>query len=223
MQFQVARLQEIISKIQFNCKLNFKNSIDVNIVLDAKGLDVFDINILIAAGIKYVGFNSLVELNEITDTLLPVKKHYFGNLDELNMAEVIAKFDLIESINSIATARKLNDLCVRAGKVKKVLVQVNVLNKEEHFGFLPDEIFEAFSDFGKLGGIKPIGISSYLPDFRNKAKERQILRKVRTIFDLLRNKYRGIEVLSLNAMTNWEDVIAERVNEIRVGRAVLTE
>jgi len=221
MHFQVSRLQEIISKIQFNCKLNFKNSIDVNILLDAKGLDVMDINKLISAGIKHVGFNSLIELAEVAEFLLPVKKHYLGNLDDLNMAEVIAKFDLIESVNSIAIARKLNDLCVRVGKVKKVLVQVNVSNKEKQFGFLPDEIFEAFSDFGKLGGIKPIGISSYLPNFGNKVMEKQILRKVRTIFDLLGNKYRGIEVLSLNAIANWEDVIAERVNEIRVGKNIM--
>jgi uncharacterized pyridoxal phosphate-containing UPF0001 family protein len=221
MQFQVARLQEIIGKIQFNCKLNFKNSIDVNILLDAKGLDVLDINKLIGAGVKYVGFNSLMELQEIAEHLLPAKKHYLGNLDDLNMAEVIDKFDLIESVNSIATARKLNDFCVRKGKVKKVLVQVNVLNNEKHFGFLPGEVFEAFKDFGKLGGIKPIGISSYLPNFGNKQKERQVLRKIRTVFDLLGNKYKGIDVLSLNAIANWEDVIAERVNEIRVGRSIL--
>ena len=193
----------------------------MDVLIEAKGLDVTDLNILISAGIKNVGFGSLMELEEVSGGLLPVKKHYLGNLDDLNVAAIIEKFDLIESVNSISIARKLNDCCVRSGKLKQVLVQVNVLNREKEFGFLPGEVFEAFIDISKLGGIKPVGISSYVPNFQNRQKEKQILRKVRTIYDLLRNKYRGIDVLSLNAINNWEDVIAERVNEIRVGRAIL--
>lgn len=201
----------------------FKNAVDVNILLDSRGVNIEDINKLVSAGIRSVGFGSLMEFAEAENLLLPVKKHYLGSLDELNMPEVIEKFDLIENVDSINVARRLNDFCVRKGVVKKVLLKVNVLNQETHYGFLPGEIFDAFLEISKLGGLKPTGISAYIPNYGNRDKEKQVLRKARTVFDLLNNKYRGIDVLSLNAIQNWEDVIAEKTNEIRVGKAVIGE
>jgi len=217
MEFQVARLQEIVNKIQHFSKLNFKNAVDVQILLEADGLEYDEINKLIGAGIKHVGFSSLEQYLLWENLLLPCKKHYLGDFVEQDLSGVLANFDVIESVLTVDQARLISDMNARKGKVSAVLLKINVLSEIKKYGVLPGEINDVVNEIVRMSGLRLIGINSYVPELGNSKLASTARRKIGIIFKLFEQKYRGFEVLSVNHTPNLEEIIAEGANEIRIG------
>lgn len=217
MEFQVARLQEIVGKIQYYSKLNFRNAIDVDLVLEAEGLDIFDINKLIGAGVRMVGFNSMEQFIALESDLLPCKRYYTGPLDGENLSPILANFVRIESITTMEQVHLISDLNVRSGKISDLMVKLNVLSDIKKFGFLPSEIQDICLEIARVSGVRMSGIHTYVPPLDNVKMRKTALRKAGVIYKMLENRFRGIEHFSMNYMGHFEDLLAEGVNEIRIG------
>jgi len=217
MEYQVARLQEIVTKIQYFCKLNFKNSVDINILLEAEGLDVADINSLIGAGVKIVGFKNIDQLGSIEHLLLPCRRHYLGELDGNNLSPILTNFDVIESVTDYEQVRLISDLNARNGHVSSLMVMMNILSEIRKFGFLPAEIADNCYEILKTSGVRLIGLNTYVPPLDNTKLRLTALRKAGTMFKMLAGRFRGFDRMSLNYLTHFEDLVREGVNEIRIG------
>ena len=221
MHFQVARLQEVIRKIQFNCKLNFKNSVDVEVLLDSAGFDLAELNNLIGAGVKIVGFKDLLSLETFGEDLLPVKKRFIGDLEGEDLEQVLSRFELVESVLTLVQAERISAFNALKGRVTEVLMRVNVLNTETQYGFMPAELMDQFIALSKLSGLRVKGISSYVPAFSKEVRLKKALRKLKVLFSLLNERFRGVEILSVNLQDNLGDLIAEGVTEVRVSSVML--
>jgi uncharacterized pyridoxal phosphate-containing UPF0001 family protein len=217
MEFQVARLQEIVNKIQYFSKLNFKNAVDVQILLEADGLDYDQINKLIGAGIKRVGFSSLEQYLLWENLLLPCKRHYLGDLEGQDLSGILANFDLIESVVSVEQARFISDFNAKMGKVSSILLKINILSEIKKYGVLPVEMNDVVGEIVKMSGLRLVGINSYVPELGNSKLVSTARRKIGVVFKLFEQKYRGFEVLSTNHTANLSEIIAEGANEIRIG------
>ena len=219
MHFQVARLQDINRKIQFNCKLNFKNAIDVLILLEIEQFDLVNLNTLIGAGVKVLGIKNLALIEDLRSVALPVKLHFLGELQELsqeNLELVLANCAVLETVSTLEQAEKISHANALKGRVSEVLMRINVLNEEQKYGFLPAEMIDNFLAISNLSGIRVIGLNSYVPAFAKEARLKKALRKLKVLFVMLQQRYKGIEVLSLNLQDNLADLIAEGVTEVRM-------
>lgn len=221
MEFQVARLQEIVGKIQYFCKLHFKNAVDVSILLEADGLEIEDINKLISAGVRKVGFSDLEQFSAVEHLLLPCERHYLGDLETHNLMPILADFSVIESVVSLEQAREIADVNARAGRVTRVMMRLNVLSDIKKFGFLPVEINDCSYDIALMPGLRLIGVSTFVPEMGGSKLQKTAWRKVGTVFKILTERFHGFEVLSVNFSDNLADLIGESVNELRIGVKVL--
>lgn len=216
MQFQVARLQEIINKIKLSSKLNFKNSVDVDMILEVDGLQVDEINKLIGAGITKLRFKTLANLLEIEPLLLPSKKHYSGDFGE-SLNDIFDNFDVLDTIQDMEIAKAINLWSVKSGKSKDVLVQINAVNEEIKYGILPKDFNDFVWELSKLFGIKLRGISCFVPNTGNQKLSKTILRKASVLYKLMHSRYRGVEIFSVNAGLGIEDLVGDGANMIRIG------
>lgn len=216
MQFQVARLQEIINKIKLSSKLNFKNSVDVEMILDVDGLEVDEINKLIGAGITKLRFKSLAKLLEIENMLLPSKKHYSGDFSEMK-EDIFEKFDVLDSVQDMRIAKAINVWSVKSGKTRPILVLINAVNDNPEYGVLPKDFNEFVWELSKLFGIKLLGISCFVPNTGNDKLSKTILRKASVLYKLMHSRYRGVEVFSVNVGLGIEDLVSDGVNMVRIG------
>lgn len=217
MEFQVARLQEIVGKIQYFCKMHFKNAVDVSILLETEGLDIDEINKLISAGVRKIGFSRLEQFSEMESMLLPCERHYLGELESHNLVPILANFSVIESLVSLEQARAIAEVNARAGRVSSVMMRLNVLSDIKKFGFLPTEINDSSYDIALMPGLRLLGVSSFVPESGNSKMQKTAWRKVGTIYKILFQRFRGFEVLSLNFSNSLADLIGEGVNELRIG------
>lgn len=222
MQFQIARLQEIITKVQFSCKMNFKNAVDVEILLEIDGLDVLDINKLISAGIRKIGVGDYDKFLEIREHLLPCKKVYIGELNDKNIEQVLNDFEIIEGINSLEVAIKLSDLSARKSKIIEIIISINLVNDDEKFGLLPENFDQSVNEIIKLSGIRVRGFCFYSPAYGNSSMTKKLMRKASILYKLVYSKYRGIKIFSVNLQDKVDELIQEGVTEIRIGVKSLT-
>lgn len=216
MQFQVARLQEIINKIKLSSKLNFKNSVDVEMILEVEGLEVEEINKLIGAGVSKLRFKTLARLLEIEPLLLPSKKHYSGDFAE-TLNDIFDNFDVLDTVQNMEIAKAINLWSVKTGKTKEVLVQINAVNDEIKYGILPKDFNDFVWEVSKLFGIKLKGIACYVPNVGNHKLSKTILRKASVLYKLMHARYRGVEVFSVNVGLGIEDLVGDGVNMVRLG------
>lgn len=221
MQFQIARLQEIVSKVQFSCKMNFKNSVDVEILLEADGLDISDINKLIGAGIKRVGFLDLNYFLTLESQLLPCKKVYLGVINDQNITDILENFDFLQNVVSLKQAKDLSLANAVKGKVKEFSLSMNLVNKEESYGLIPEKFDDDVWEMAKLTGLRLRGVSVFCPPYGNIDLEKKLLRKAGVLYKILNSRYKGIELYSANLVGRVEDMVTEGVNEIRIGLKTL--
>lgn len=217
MQFQIARLQEIITKVQFSCKMNFKNSVDVEILLEIEGLELADVNKLVSAGIKRIGVFDFDAFLDIKDSLLPCRKAFVGEIDESKMEDILNNFDFLQNVVSLECAEKLSNLNAKRGKTTDFALSVNLVNKEKKYGILPEEFDSTVIEILKLSGLRLRGLNIYCPSFGNQLMEKKLLRKAGVLYKLLDSRYKGIELYSVNMVGKVEEMINEGVNEIRIG------
>lgn len=221
MQFQIARLQEIVSKVQFSCKMNFKNSIDVEILLEADGLDILDINKLIGAGIKRVGFLDFDYFLTIKNQLLPCRKVYLGTINDQNVNAILENFDFLQNVVSLKQAKNLSLANAVIGKVKEFSLSINLVNKEESYGLIPEKFDDEVWEMAKLTGLRLRGINIFCPPYGNIDLEKKLMRKAGVLYKILNSRYKGIELYSANLVGRVEDMVAEGINEIRIGLKTL--
>jgi uncharacterized pyridoxal phosphate-containing UPF0001 family protein len=217
MEYQVARLQDIVTKIQYYCKMNFKNSVDVDLLLETDGLDIEVVNSMIGAGIDKVGFTTTEQLDAMEAQLLPCKKHYLGELTSENLLAVVSSFDVIENVADMDMVLKISDINARRGSVSQLMAGLNVLSDIKIFGFLPAEISEKSFDILRTSGIRMIGISTYIPPIDNKKLRKTAMRKAATMYKMLTSQYRGLDYFSMNYHSDFAELIEEGVNQIRIG------
>ncbi len=216
MEFQVARLQEIVNKIQYFSKMHFKNAIDIKILLETEGLEIDDINKLISAGVKKVGFSNLEQFVENEYLLLPVEKVFLGELDNQNINAILANFETLESIVDIEQIQQIGEINLKTGRVTNVLLKLNVLSEIKKFGVSPAEINDLSYQIAVSAGVRLRGITSFIPNFGDKM-QKTTLRKITTIYKILNQRYKGFDFLSVNYLDNMRELIEEGVNEIRIG------
>lgn len=213
----MARLQEIVNKIQYFAKLNFRNAVDIPLLLEAEGLEYDQINKLIAAGVKRVGFTSLEQYLQWENLLLPCQKYYLGQVEGQSLTPLLSNFELVETVKSLVEAREISNLNARVGRVSRLLLQVNVWNDDARYGVLPVEVNSLAMEVALLSGLRLVGLHAYIPDIGNLKMQATAARKAGVMFKLLQQKYRGVEILSINYMDDFRRLIAEGVSEIRIG------
>lgn len=216
MQFQVARLHDIVNKIKLYSKLNFKNAVDVGMVLIADEIELEDLNKLISAGIQRLAFSRWSDYESIQYLLLPCKKHFLGELNE-NFDDIMLNFDVIESLKTLELAKKINHWSVTTGKVKDIFVQVNVVNETEEYGISPAKFNDFVWDLSKYPGLRIKGLSAFVPNTGNSRLSKTILRKAGVLFKLLHSRFKGIDFFSVNHGLEIGELVSDGVNLVRIG------
>jgi pyridoxal phosphate enzyme (YggS family) len=169
--------------------------------------DVLD---AIAAGIADVGENYLQEAREKYVDLPPVTKHFIGHVQTNKAKPIVALFDVVQSVDRLEAGLALARAARAAGKVLRVLVQVNI-SPADRFGVAPAAAPELAAQLREAGlvvdGVMAIG---------------PLEGDVDAAFALARATYAtvGGTILSLGMSGDWERAIRFGSTMIRIGTAI---
>ena len=202
-------------------KLLFNKNFTCVAVSKTKPVD--DIKKIYNLGHKEFGENKVQELLDKYDKLpKDIKWHMIGHLQTNKIKKVIPIISLIHSVDSLKLLKKINNEAIKINKVISCLLQINISNENNKYGFTRDQIREIFNNevlkdfkFIRIKGL--MGMASFT---ENENQIRIEFKNLKKIFDELKIKYPELKIISMGMSGDYKIAIEEGSNMIRIGSKI---
>lgn len=167
------------------------------------------------SGQRDFGENYIQEAIEKIDTLKDVEDirwHFIGHLQS-NKAKLAAKyFYMVQSLDSISTAEKLDKECKKLGKTLPVLIEINIGGEEQKSGILVENLDNFISEMKPFENLELMGIMCIPPTDKD---PKVFFRKMKEIQD----RY-SFSILSMGMSSDFKEAIECGSNMVRIGTRI---
>ncbi|MFR3911281.1 MAG: YggS family pyridoxal phosphate-dependent enzyme [Clostridium paraputrificum] len=175
------------------------------------------------AGIRDFGENKVQELKDKFENFhKDVRWHFIGNLQTNKVKYLVGKTFLIHSLSSIKLLEVIEKEFGKKNIIADTLIQINIGREESKGGLLEEDLDTLIEAIEKCKFVKVKGIMAVIPK-GNEESNRYYFKKVRDIFDSLKNKeFKNIkmEILSMGMTHDYHIAIEEGSNFIRIGEGI---
>jgi pyridoxal phosphate enzyme (YggS family) len=149
--------------------------------------------------------------------------HFIGHLQKNKVKDVVGRFDLIHSVDSVALARVIDAKSQALGQSTRILIQVNVSGEASKFGIAPEELETTLRAIGKMKGIRVEGLMTIPPYDPDLEKSRKVFSRLRELRDHMAGlSIEGISLkeLSMGMSHDFKVAVEEGATLVRVGTAI---
>ncbi len=205
-----------------------RNPKEIELVAVSKRFPAEKIREAMAAGQRVFGENYLQEAaTKIPEIGAEAHFHFIGHLQS-NKTKIAAQlFDVIETVDSIKLARRLNNHRKDIGRPLKILLQVNIGMDSAKSGLAPENTENLLREIQELEYISPIGLMTMPPLSFSPEQARPHFRNLAMLAKKLEDKglfTPGHKVeLSMGMSQDFPVAIEEGATIIRVGTAIFGE
>ena len=219
----------VLARIDAACARVDRDPATVTLVAVSKTVDVARLRSAVEAGITTLGENRVQEAESKVGELAGVAWHLVGPLQSNKARRALDTFDVIQTVDSIALAERLDRLArdVRgAGRGTRyaVLIQVNVDDDPSKAGFAPDDLPAAVDAIGGLDALEARGLMTIGRLVGDPEAARPTFRHLRSLSEGLRARGAAIgDELSMGMTDDFEVAVEEGATIVRVGRAIFGE
>lgn len=211
-------IAENLSKVHQNillaCKKSNRDPSTVKLVAVTKTANASETIEAINAGATAVGENRIHIAQEKFPHLPEVEKHMIGHLQTNKAKSAVELFDVIQSVDSLKLAKEIDKRAKDAGKVMKIMIQVNVSGEEQKFGIPADEAAGFYNKLTAFLNIKVIGIMTMAP-FVEPEETRHFFKKTKELAEGL-----NLKEISMGMTNDYMIAIEEGSTMVRIGRAI---
>jgi len=204
---------------------------EITLVAVSKTFPVASIVQAHQAGARDIGENRVEEASEKIPAVNQqlnegkLRWHLIGHLQRRKARQAVALFDLIQSVDTLRLAESLNRHACAANIRIPVLLQVNIGNDPQKFGFAPaprDALWRDVEKITALPGLRVQGLMTIGPLVANAAQARPFFRELRELRDALAQRFANVEwrELSMGMTDDYAVAIEEGATMVRIGRAI---
>jgi len=177
------------------------------------------------AGVRLLGESRVQEAREKMDALagdLPdtVSWHMIGTLQSNKARLAVQLFDMIQSVDSLELARRIDRCASEAGKVQRVLVQVKLAGGEKRSGVSPDGLIALLEGIRRLNNLAVEGLMTIPPLLETPEDVRPYFRRLRKIRERAEAEGFRLPELSMGMSGDFEVAVEEGATMVRVGTAI---
>ncbi len=173
-------------------------------------------------GVTVFGENKVQEAeSKIVDIGRPgIEWHLIGHLQSNKSRKAVQLFDVIQSLDSIELAKRLERICIDEGRDElPVLVQVDLAGEETKSGISESELSELVGYLKTCRRLKFKGLMVLPPYFDDPESARPFFKRLRK----LRDETIPGGQLSMGMSNDFEVAIEEGATIVRVGTAIFGE
>ncbi len=205
---------------------------DVRLVVVTKAQPVEVIRAAVEAGARILGENYPQESQPKIEALGPVpgvEWHMIGHLQSRKAPIIAQHFDVLQSLDSLSLAEKLDRRLEEAGRVLPVLLELNVGGEESKYGWtVPDEaaleqVLPEIEAIMQQPNLVVRGLMTMPPLYGDPQQTRPFFERLRLLRDSLARRF-GAEhfrELSMGTSADYEVAVQEGATLVRVGTAIL--
>ncbi|OIO37730.1 MAG: YggS family pyridoxal phosphate enzyme [Candidatus Omnitrophica bacterium CG1_02_46_14] len=198
---------------------------DITLVVVTKGVKLEKILEARDAGVTIFGENRVQEATEKMPAVQAseIFWHLIGHLQSNKVKSAIALFNLIQSVDTVRLADKISREALAENRVMEVLLQVNISEETQKYGFKPEEIYGAIDCIAKMPGLRVLGLMGITANVSLDNVKRETFKKLKGIFSACKMlKYESIQMkyLSMGMSDDYVIAIEEGATMVRIGRAL---
>ena len=223
------RVERVQIRMENAAKKSGRSLKDIALVAVTKGVAPEAVGEAQAAGVTLFGENKVQEaLQKIPESALPVEWHMIGHLQTNKIRTALDLFGLIQSVDSVRLAEKINRECLARNKTVNVLLEVNISGEAGKYGFKPENLYAAIESMNGFSAVRILGLMGMAPSAAGVGPEqkREAFKKLRNLFGVcksVKQENLAMKFLSMGMSDDFEIAIEEGANMIRLGRAIFSE
>lgn len=201
--------KEVIAKLK---------SLDVDVVAVSKYHTKEEIDECAKLGLTTFGENKVQDLLKKYDDRY--HWHLIGHLQTNKVKYIVGKVDLIQSVDSLKLAKKIEKVANKNDVVQDVLVQIKISNDENKTGLALKDLPGLLEE---ISTYKHIQVKGFMGVASNSEDEALIIKEfdmMKDIFDNYKTLYPSIETLSMGMSGDYELAIKHGSNMIRIGSLI---
>ncbi len=156
----------------------------------------------------------------------PVTWHFIGHLQKNKVNVVVDLFDMIQSVDSVELAAKINCRGEALDRTIEILLQIHYGDEESKHGFTPAELERALEALAGMSRLAMKGLMTIPPLEEDPEASRPYFKAMRELalkIDAMGLPNWESRFLSMGMTDDFEIAIQEGSNMIRVGRAIFGE
>jgi PLP dependent protein len=217
----VERVRERIARATQRCG---RRADDIAVIAVSKTFPASAIRAACDAGLRAFGENRVQEFEaksrELSD-LRDIVWHMIGHVQGNKARRAAHLFHRIDSVDSTALAKKLDDAASSEDKKLPVLIEVHLGDESTKSGVDESAVPQLADFLTSLKHVELRGLMTIPPFFDSPEDARPYFRRLRELRDRLRAvPARALPVLSMGMSHDFEVAIEEGATEIRVGSAL---
>ena len=215
-----SRIRESVERIKKELQSGNPYGEPVLLVAATKMQTVDAINCAIEAGVDAVAENKPQEFRDKNEGLLPCPRHFIGHLQTNKIKYLLGKIDLYHSCDREELACELARQSLAKGIISNVLIQINVGEEVSKGGYTYDEGKEVFARLAGMEGLCVKGFMAMLPASCEEAQAREMVRKMRRLYEWAKTQSSSVEYLSMGMSGDYRLCVEEGSNVIRLGSTI---
>ena len=150
--------------------------------------------------------------------------HFIGHLQSNKVKKVVKYFDYIQSVDSLHIAETISKHAIEYGKVQKILLQINISEEPQKYGFGIDEVEAVFEKLLELKGIEIQGIMCMAPLNADENTLGLIFSKAKVLKERLNSEYSvNMTELSMGMSDDFRVALEYGATMIRIGRLLFNK
>lgn len=221
-----SRRAEVLGQIADACARAGRDPAGVSLVAVTKTVPVERLHAAVEAGLTVLGENRVQEAAAKVPLVAGAAWHLVGPLQSNKARRAVELFEMIETVDSVDLARRLDRIAaeLRPGSPLPVLVEVNVDRDPAKAGLLPEALEEALAGIVELPNLRPAGLMTIGRLVADARDARPTFAALRVLSAGLRSIYPALgPELSMGMTDDYPVAVEEGATIVRVGRALFGE
>ena len=213
------RLQFVRKRIENACITASRRADEVSLLAVSKRHPAEKIITLNELGVTDFGENQLQEalLKQKELQHLDLQWHFIGTIQSNKTRDIAANFQWVQSVDRIKVLQRLSRQRPSTSKPLNICLQVNIDMEPQKAGATADEILQLAALTDSLDNIKLRGLMAIPKLTDDPQQQHASFRKVRLLFEELKNSGHDIDTLSMGMSADLEIAIAEGSTMVRIG------
>ncbi len=225
--------KKVVDEIDSYCQMYNRERDSVKLIVVTKSQPSENVQQVIVAGARYLGENYPEETrqkkNELVNLPEDLEWHMIGHLQSRKSQLVINEFNMLQSLDSLKLAERLDRQLIDLGKKLPVLLQYNVGGEDSKYGWdasdrnnwsgLKNDIEEVL----KCSNLTVRGLMTMPPFTTDELESSHHFKKLRELGDYIQSNYPEliIQEYSMGTSQDFKMAIAEGSTMLRIGTAIM--
>ena len=226
------RYQTTLERIAAAAKASGRDPESVRLVVVTKAQPLEVVQAAVQAGAHLLGENYPEESVSKISSFGPesgVEWHMIGHVQSRKARLVIDHFDLLQSLDSLKLAERLNRMAVEAERVLPVMLELNVGGEESKYGWPAAHekdwpaLYPVIDSILRLENLQIRGLMTMPPLETDPEDARVYFRTLRLLRDHLAARYpqTNWHELSMGTSADYEVAVQEGATLVRIGTAIV--